>query len=157
MPHHEILLLWEKQDAKSPFSGVHSVHNVQETSSLRLHGKQGQFWCSFELWPLQLDASGWSWRDMEPVFSHFPCHGDSFDLTVIRCHNLVTMCETICGETYYIVVDIFKTFFYQIPSQAFVSSFRLELWPQNKEFSKQILEASTRCPRTYLNHSVTQF
>lgn len=47
MHRDAIYCCWGKQDAKSPFSGMHGVRNVQETSSLRPLGKQGQFWYSF--------------------------------------------------------------------------------------------------------------
>ena len=79
------------------------------------------------------------WRDMEPVFSHFPCHGDSFDLTVIRCHKLVTMYETIRGETLYysLLLTFLKHFSTRYPrklsSQAFVSSFD----PKTKSFQNR--------------------
>ena len=83
-----------KQDAKSPFSRVHGVRNVQETSSLRPLGKQGQFWCSFAelLLPLgyQPELEGREAR-IFPFSSVFPVLEIPLIWRSYWGHNSVTM------------------------------------------------------------------
>ena len=165
MHRDAIYCCWGKQDAKSPFSGMHGVRNVQETSSLRPLEKTRTVLVFLCRAPITLGVPagvGGTWSRYFPIFIRFPCAGDSFELTVVWGHNSVTMryenIRDVAFQTYpsrsysgakvtsHHSSEMFRrwsflsfAFFPGSPCQLLSRALQR---PQNNEFSQQILETS---------------